>query len=115
MHSIFQVAITLPAASTFNVRKYIESMASLAGIGGCAYTPTTVAANRVYETACSSPNAVIRATVDTPSMVVTNSFSFDRRLLAATETAHVQTEIRIQSNATKATTVKDSVTVSAVN
>jgi hypothetical protein len=79
----FQVAITLPPASTFNVRKYIASMASLAGISGCAYTPTTVTANRVYETACSLPNAVIRATVDTPSTVVTNSFSLDRRLLAA--------------------------------
>ena len=108
----FQVAVTLTAASTFNVRKYIESMASLAGISGCAYTPTTITPNRLYETACTVPAAVIRATVDTTSTVLTNSYS--RRLLA-TSTASVVTEIRIESNAAKATTVQQSVTVNAVN
>jgi hypothetical protein len=111
----FQVAVTLPPASTFNVRKYIASMALLAGISGCAYAPTTLTANRLYETTCTTPNAVIRATVDTPNTVVTNSFSPDRRLLVTAGTADVVTEIRIESNATKAATVKQSITVNAVN
>jgi hypothetical protein len=112
----FQVAVTLPPASTFNVRKYIESMASLAGVSGCTYTPTVVTPNILYETECQTPKALIRATVDTPSTVITSSFSqMERRLLAAAGTANVITEIRIESNSTKANVVQQSVTASAVS
>ena len=108
----FQVAVALPAASTFNVRKYIASMATLAGISGCAYAPTTLTLNRLYETACTTPPSVIRAAVDTTSAVIANS---NVRRLLAPSTASVVTEIRIESNLAKATTVQQSVTASAVN
>ena len=101
----FQVPLTLPAASAFNVRKYIASIASLARISGCAYTPTTLIPARLYETACTIPEAVIKATVDTNSLVLTNSFT-ERRLLLTEGTANVVTEIRIASNATKAAEVQ---------
>ena len=102
----FQVAITVPSASAFNVRMYIASVASLAGIGGCA--DPTMTSSLVYETACTAPNAVIKATVDTGLVI-------SRRLLAALGTANVATEIRIESNPGMADTVRQSVTVSAVN
>jgi hypothetical protein len=111
----FQVAVTLPLASTFNVRKYIASMASLAGVSGCEYAPRVITANRLYETVCTTPNAVIRATVDTANTVSTSSFSAERRLLAAAGTADVTTEIRIESDPVKANTVQQSVSVSNIN
>ena len=111
----FQVAITLPPASTFNVRKYIASMATLAGMSGCDYTPRTVIINKEYETVCTSPKAVIKATVDTMSTVVTSSFSIDRRLLAAAGTADVVTEIRVESDPIKATAVQQSITTEVVS
>jgi hypothetical protein len=91
-------------------------MASLAGVSGCAYTPTVVTPNSLYETQCQTPKALIRATVDTASTVITSSFSqMERRLLAAAGTANVITEIRIESNSTKANVVQQSVTASAVS
>ena len=111
----FQVAVILPAASTFNIRKYMISMASLAGISGCVNTPTQLIANRLYESACTIPTStIIRATVDTAGLVSTSSY-MDRRLLAAAGTADVVTEFRIQSDPVKATLVQQSISVSAVN
>ena len=106
----FQVPILLPAASAFNIRKYMASIASLAGVSGCAYTPTAIIPSRIYETVCTSPVAVIKATVDTTSLVLTNSFT-DRRLLLTEGTANVVTEIRIESNPTKAAAVQQIVAV----
>ena len=98
----FQVEVKTPPDDPFNIRKYIESIAFLAGVEGCG--ETTMVQSNQYETACTTPKSVIRATVQSSS---------SRRLFAVT--ANVVTEIRIESDQTKAQTVMGSVTVQNIN
>jgi hypothetical protein len=110
----FQVAIALPPASTFNVRVYIASVANLSGISGCSYTPRTITPNVLYVTNCTTPPAVIRATVDTGSTVITTDVQ-QRRLLTVVGTADVTTEIKIQSDPIKASTAQAAITTTSIN